>query len=541
MKIIDEKGRLFGKINIIDFLVILFLFCIIPVFYFGYRIFSIKLEAPAITKLPTVASIDCYCVAHNLTPEIAEHISVGDKDYDRKNNVVGEILAIGKPEEDSYVLSLGGGRTIFYQDPTRRQLLIKARLLGEIKDSVFYYKEKEFSIGSNVDLNIYKDNKISCIVESVEGSKDVLSREFKSWAVSATHLDSVELNIDLKAIDPDKVNTISLGDTFIDDAGNKLGEILNVGEPTTYSYTVDLGGGNIVSRHDPSRRQILIKARLLGEVKDNVFYYQGEKVAVGSKISLKTSKYNISGIIKSEPKRTSYLDSVELNIDLKAIDPDKVSSISLGDTFLDDTGAKLGEILNVGEPTTYSYTVDLGGGNVVSRQDPTRKQLLIKVRLLGEVKDNVFYYQGEKIGAGFNINLKTNKYNIAGIVKSEPKPMLTQSVLIRVKLKNLMPEVIGSISVDDQEKDKEGNSLMEVKSIISNIPSEVMVQEGGSIHITEHPRERDVILLINALCIKEGKKLILKDKPVKIGGNIILSTDKYDINGTIISIEKVEK
>jgi hypothetical protein len=335
---------------------------------------------------------------------------------------VGEILAIGKPEEDSYVLSLGGGRTIFYQDPTRRQLLIKARLLGEIKDSVFYYKEKEFSIGSNVDLNIYKDNKISCIVESVEGSKDVLSREFKSWAVSATHLDSVELNIDLKAIDPDKVNTISLGDTFIDDAGNKLGEILNVGEPTTYSYTVDLGGGNIVSRQDPSRRQILIKARLLGEV-----------------------------------------------------------------------------------------------------------------------KDNVFYYQGEKIGAGFNINLKTNKYNIAGIVKSEPKPMLTQSVLIRVKLKNLMPEVIGSISVDDQEKDKEGNSLMEVKSIISNIPSEVMVQEGGSIHITEHPRERDVILLINALCIKEGKKLILKDKPVKIGGNIILSTDKYDINGTIISIEKVEK
>ena len=145
------------------------------------------------------------------------------------------------------------------------------------------------------------------------------------------------------------------------------------------------------------------------------------------------------------------------------------------------------------------------------------------------------------MAVGSKINLKTNKYNISGIIKSEPKPMLTQSVLLRIKFKNLMPEVIGSISVDDQEKDKERNSIMEVKSIISNIHSEAFVQEGGKIRITEHPRERDVTLLINALCRKEGRKLLLKDRPVKVGSNITLSTDKYDINGTIISIEKVEK
>ncbi len=36
MKIVDEKGRLFGKINVIDFLVVLFLACLIAMFYFGY-------------------------------------------------------------------------------------------------------------------------------------------------------------------------------------------------------------------------------------------------------------------------------------------------------------------------------------------------------------------------------------------------------------------------------------------------------------------------------------------------------------------------
>ena len=46
MKIIDEKGRFFGKVNVIDFLVILFLFCILPAFYYGYKILSKKPLAP---------------------------------------------------------------------------------------------------------------------------------------------------------------------------------------------------------------------------------------------------------------------------------------------------------------------------------------------------------------------------------------------------------------------------------------------------------------------------------------------------------------
>lgn len=40
MKIIDEKGRWFGKLNFIDSLVILFILCLIPAFYFGYKLYN---------------------------------------------------------------------------------------------------------------------------------------------------------------------------------------------------------------------------------------------------------------------------------------------------------------------------------------------------------------------------------------------------------------------------------------------------------------------------------------------------------------------
>jgi hypothetical protein len=58
-KIIDERGRLFGKINILDFMVLFFIFaCILPMTYFGYRLYKrpnvpvpVKVEPPPEIKV----------------------------------------------------------------------------------------------------------------------------------------------------------------------------------------------------------------------------------------------------------------------------------------------------------------------------------------------------------------------------------------------------------------------------------------------------------------------------------------------------------
>ena len=43
--LMDDKGRLFGKINILDFLVIIFLLSLTPCLYFGWKIYT-KQSAP---------------------------------------------------------------------------------------------------------------------------------------------------------------------------------------------------------------------------------------------------------------------------------------------------------------------------------------------------------------------------------------------------------------------------------------------------------------------------------------------------------------
>ena len=49
MQLIDKQARLFGVINIIDSLVLLFVLCLMPGLWFGYKIFTKPTPTPTLT------------------------------------------------------------------------------------------------------------------------------------------------------------------------------------------------------------------------------------------------------------------------------------------------------------------------------------------------------------------------------------------------------------------------------------------------------------------------------------------------------------
>lgn len=89
MKILDEKGRIFGKINIVDFLIITLILIIIPTFFCIYKILGttpmripfqwVKVEALTFT-----------------IPEIAELFQPGDVAKDTFGNPDGRLLRVLK-------------------------------------------------------------------------------------------------------------------------------------------------------------------------------------------------------------------------------------------------------------------------------------------------------------------------------------------------------------------------------------------------------------------------------------------------------------
>ncbi|MBL7196524.1 MAG: DUF4330 domain-containing protein, partial [Candidatus Omnitrophica bacterium] len=147
MKIIDEKGRLFGKINIIDFLVIIFLLSLTPMFYFANKIYTndkpeVK-EQVQPQELKDEFAIMINCKFIKLKPEVARMISIGDKELDSDGNLIGQILSLGKLAPYSYEFDVGPNKKLIRKDPELQQVTVILKINSVIRGKNIYYKDKQ--------------------------------------------------------------------------------------------------------------------------------------------------------------------------------------------------------------------------------------------------------------------------------------------------------------------------------------------------------------------------------------------------------------
>jgi len=224
MRIIDEKGKLFGKINVIDFLVVLFLFCLIPVFYFGYKILN---RPVVVEKEETVfASIETFVTFKNLNPEVAKLIAIGDREIDDSGNVIGEILEVEEVESNFIKIDLGGGRIVTKEDYQRKQVSIKIRLVGELDSNDILYKENKVKIGSMIKFK----------TDRYEIKGNVIPEPYGEIEVSKAGFSLIKVDILFKNLSPEIAKLISVGDFEADKSGDTIAKALSKGNPEPYSY-----------------------------------------------------------------------------------------------------------------------------------------------------------------------------------------------------------------------------------------------------------------------------------------------------------------
>ncbi len=115
MKIIDEKGRVFGKINIIDFIVVLFLVFLMPMFYFGYKILNSKKNVVVIEQKRT---IQVEVKFSNVLLEVANVVKEGDVARDPAGDVIGTLIKIVTNESPkSYLLDSKDNQFVIIPNP----------------------------------------------------------------------------------------------------------------------------------------------------------------------------------------------------------------------------------------------------------------------------------------------------------------------------------------------------------------------------------------------------------------------------------------
>ena len=150
MKIIDNNGRLFGKISVIDVLVIL----VVAVMAFALHTKNNSLSVTS-TNTPGT-TITLTVLAENLDLQVADAVAVGDKMYDKDHSTGGAIGAITAIErlDATKTEKLGDGTYAQLTNADGCNLLITLECSGSVNDGR-YSINRVYELGVNANRSFY--------------------------------------------------------------------------------------------------------------------------------------------------------------------------------------------------------------------------------------------------------------------------------------------------------------------------------------------------------------------------------------------------
>lgn len=124
MKIIDEKGRLGGKLNIVDLIVLVIVVGLIVAVC--YRLFSGSVNANGLS--PLAEDEYCYVTLYSslVVPEIAENIKEGDKLVANSKYTDAEIVSV-ESVPAAYVATDLNGNAVLSEHPIWKDVTVVVR------------------------------------------------------------------------------------------------------------------------------------------------------------------------------------------------------------------------------------------------------------------------------------------------------------------------------------------------------------------------------------------------------------------------------
>ena len=141
---IDQKGKIFGLINVIDFIVILLLLSFVALIFIGYRVVS-KPENAAYKKW-----INVQIKLVEIEPELVDVINVGDVEKDLSKMTIGKLTAISSVKVSKVWVIVDNQKLSTIDHPTKRDVIISAEILCTRKDGVWYYKSAPVKINNMI-------------------------------------------------------------------------------------------------------------------------------------------------------------------------------------------------------------------------------------------------------------------------------------------------------------------------------------------------------------------------------------------------------
>lgn len=354
MKLLDDKGRLFGKVNALDvlFLLIGLLVIIVAANFLFFRGASVTIPIEVVMKTQTVDLLD------NVVP---------GKSITSNGKTIGIIddLDIYKDKDDSQGLF------------DMRTVILTLNITVQKKNNKIIFAGKELSIQSMVAFDI-EDKHFTGTIFTFNNTKQM-------------SILNLTIETDQLISSPDE---LYVGRIFRDYLGKPIAEIKDVD-----SYNVDDSFRRVqiilevqtrnIGNNQYFRRQLLVEGFPL-TTQDDAFGFTGKLVNIGDnnlELSQKTVKVRIPEVRGWVSKK-----------------------IKVGDIEMTSKGRVLASIVaKEVVPSLMVITSDVG--NVYLKDNPLLNDIYLTITLTGEREGDNFFYKGKRIvdNAPFFMDLGTTQ------------------------------------------------------------------------------------------------------------------------------------
>lgn len=395
MKFIDEKGRLFEKINVIDFLVLFFVFCLIPMVYFGYKIFT-KKEVVVEKKVDrTLINIEIPTSFIKLKPDIAALISAGDKELDGEGSVIAEIVKAAKPEPYFYEVTLDNDRQrILIKDDSLKRVNAEVKLKAEVRPDGVYYKNEKMA-----DKQVFNFN----------------SAKYGAEFIRQENLEERELyfNVVFKDLSEDALKDIAPGDRELDSAGKNIAEIIKLGKIENSQIGINMGGVNYVAGEDEHKKQLSAKMKFVCNLRaDKYVYFKDKLINFDIPFQFKTAKYSLNGFLLSNYSEEKW---IRVRVKFSGLTSNLVSVIEKGNTerLADGQAVAMLEKVISNKP---AEVLSLNNDTLVVLTHPFNKDVEVSLNVLCAEKDGAYYFKNYPVKIGNSINFSPELYSVVGII-----------------------------------------------------------------------------------------------------------------------------
>lgn len=278
MKIIDEKGRLFGKINIIDFLAMLFILCLLPGAYLGYKFFTSKHLNNGMSQLST--DIELPVKFKKFDKRILNLLKVGDKERDQVGNVIAEIVWVGEPEPYFYIADIGQDERLRIKDenfvdvPAR--LKLKVRILNNDR---LVYNDAPVLLNSIFEFICDKFTTSFIIV------KDIKKK-------------NVKVRVRFQSLSPEIGKLISKGYLEKDEDNKIIGKLVSIiKDDSSKLSTLSISENKVILIDIPDRNDLEVLLELVCTEQGENLYFKNYLLKIGNQINFTSGLYSVGGLI----------------------------------------------------------------------------------------------------------------------------------------------------------------------------------------------------------------------------------------------------